>query len=183
MADPAPPCARGSTGRQPHIVLVGLMGSGKTTVGQALADGLGRPFHDSDADLLTRTGRSARDIAARDGVVALHALELEHLLDAVRATQPAVISAAASVIDTPQGRAALASSDARVAWLRIDPAVAAERVQTGSHRPDNDMEPQAARRDPWFATVAEVVVDVAADDAASIAARLLDWASPGRSTR
>ena len=81
-----------ATERAPHVVLIGLMGSGKTTVGRALADVLGRPFRDSDTDLLERTGHSARDLAARDGVEALHVLELEHLLDAVRGSTPAVIS-------------------------------------------------------------------------------------------
>ena len=78
-------------------------------IGRALAEGLGRPFRDSDADLLARTGRSARDLAAADGVEALHAIELQHLIDALADPTPAVIGAAASVIDTPVGRTALAA--------------------------------------------------------------------------
>jgi len=50
-----------------HLVLVGLMASGKTTVGQTLAARLGRPFVDNDVVLERRTGRSAREIAAADG--------------------------------------------------------------------------------------------------------------------
>jgi dephospho-CoA kinase len=57
-----------------HLVMVGLMGSGKTTVGMALARRLGLPHRDSDVDLLARTGRSARAIAAADGVEALLAV-------------------------------------------------------------------------------------------------------------
>lgn len=166
--------------RVPHIVVVGLMGSGKTTVGQALAARLGRPFRDSDADLRARTGRSARDIAARDGVDALHALELAHLLDALVSDTPAVISAAASIIDTPAGRAALAAGDVRVAWLRIDPTIAARRMTGASHRPAHEPPAQQARRrDPWFQAAADIVVDADGEDAGAIAERLVTWARTG----
>jgi shikimate kinase len=160
------------------IVVVGLMGSGKTTIGRTLAERLGRPFRDSDGDLLARTGRSARDIAAADGVDALHALELEHLLTALSEPEPAVIAAAASVIDEPAGRAALAAPGVRVVWLRVDPDTAEGRTSGPDHRPEHEaLAAQAARRDPWFAAVADVVEDVAVADAASIVARLQAWAT------
>lgn len=160
-----------------HIVVLGLMGGGKTTIGRALAAELGRPFRDSDVDLLARTGRSARDIAAGDGVEALHALELEHLLDALRAPTPSVVAAAASVIDGSGARAALAAPDVRVVWLRIDPATAARRSAGAVHRPEHEaLAVQAARRDPWFGAAADIVVDVATEDAAAAVERLLDWA-------
>ena len=166
-----------------HIVLIGLMGSGKTTVGHGLAGALERPLRDSDADLLARTGRSARDIAAGDGIAALHELELTHLLESLASPEPAVIAAAAAVIDAPEGRAALAAPSVRVAWLRIDPDTAVRRGRGGTHRPDHDLVAQAARRDPWFAAVADVAVDVTADDALSVVARLHGWASTIESTR
>ena len=73
----------GHTLRMGHIVLVGLMGSGKSTVAAALAAALGVPLRDSDADIERDTGLTGRDIAARDGIDALHALEARHLLDAL----------------------------------------------------------------------------------------------------
>ena len=60
-----------------NIVLIGMMGSGKTTVGKLLADGLRRPFVDTDALIEEREGRSIPDIFARDGEEAFRALELE----------------------------------------------------------------------------------------------------------
>ena len=69
-----------------HIVVIGAMGSGKTTVGERLAGALDRAFHDSDRSIESRTGRSGREIAETDGVDALHDLEKEVLLDSVART-------------------------------------------------------------------------------------------------
>ncbi|MEO5884448.1 MAG: shikimate kinase [Candidatus Limnocylindrales bacterium] len=152
-----------------HIVLVGLMGSGKTTVGAALGTALGWPHRDSDAELQTVTGRSAREIAAVDGIDHLHALESKHLRKALADPTPSVISAAASVVDEPLGRAALLDPGIHVVWLRVDPAVAAARAGTGDHRPSPEpLASQAARRDPWFAEVADA--EVADADIATVRA-------------
>lgn len=143
-----------------HLVVVGLMGSGKTTVGQALAEALGRRHRDSDADIERRSGRTAREIAATDGVEHLHGLELEHLRDAIAAADPSVISAAASVIDEPEGVALLQGRGVTVVWLRVDPATALQRSSRGSHRPSPEpLIEQAARRDPRFQAVADVEID------------------------
>jgi shikimate kinase len=143
-----------------HVVIVGLMGSGKTTVGAALAAALGRPHRDSDADLLAATGRTARELADDVGIVALHDLELRHLLDALGEPDPVVISAAASTIDEPAGRAALDDPGITVVWLRVDPAAAAARQAADDHRPlPEALEVQARRRDPLFTALADVVVD------------------------
>ena len=58
-----------------HVVLVGLMGSGKTTVGEALAAALGVPRHDSDADIERDTGLRGRDLAARQLAPVKHRLQ------------------------------------------------------------------------------------------------------------
>jgi shikimate kinase len=155
--------------RPRHVVVSGLMGSGKTTVGRRLARALGWPYRDSDADLEAATGVTARELAARDGIEALHQLELRHLLDALAADTPSVISAAASTIDEPDGRAALADPSIAVIFLRIDPAVAAARVTKGHHRPSPEaLAVQAERRGPWFRQVATFEFDTAATRPAAI---------------
>ena len=139
------------------------MGSGKTTVGKRLARALEWPYRDSDVDLAAATGSTAREIAARDGIETLHALELRHLLDALAGPGPSVISAAASTIDEPAGRAALADPSVHVVFLRVDPGIAAQRVTKGDHRPSpEDIRVQAERRDPRFRAVAAQEVDTAA---------------------
>jgi shikimate kinase len=153
------------------MVLVGLMGSGKTTVGAALATTLGRPHRDSDADLERMTGLTAREIAAQEGIDRLHELELRVLFDALRRDEPSVISAAASVIDQPKARDALRGPDVHVVWLRARPAVLARRASGGAaaasrgdrsdHRPERGpVADLAAQRDPLYAAIADRTIDV-----------------------
>ena len=60
-----------------NIVLIGMMGCGKTTVGKLLAQHLNRPLVDTDALIEQREGRSIPDIFARDGEAYFRALELD----------------------------------------------------------------------------------------------------------
>lgn len=136
------------------------MGSGKTSLGSAIAAALGWPLRDSDPDLLAATGRSARQIAADDGIDALHDLERDHLLDGLADPAPSVICAAASVVDEPAVRDALRDPSALVVWLRVSAETAARRMTSTDHRPRPEaIEAQAARRDPWFAVVADLTID------------------------
>ena len=114
-----------------HIVITGLMGSGKTIVGLAVARGLGLPFSDSDAAIAATTGRTGRQIADTDGVQALHDLEARHLLNAL-AGVPGVVAAAASVLDNCRCERSLAS--VKVAFLDVAPPVLAVRLAPKSHR-------------------------------------------------
>ena len=66
-----------------HLVLVGLMGSGKTTVARIAAERLGRQVIDSDAVIEGATGRTVREIFADDGEDAFRAFETAALLEAL----------------------------------------------------------------------------------------------------
>jgi len=57
------------------VVLVGMMGAGKTTVGRSVASRLGVDFVDTDDLVETRAGKSVRDIFASDGEAAFRTLE------------------------------------------------------------------------------------------------------------
>ena len=156
-----------SDGAARHIVLVGLMGSGKTTVGQLLARRLERPFRDSDADIEARTGRSVRELKDELGEDAMHAIEAEELLGCLRGEEPDVIAAAASTIETDQCRRALVEPGVTVVWLRGSPALLASRFGSSAHRPSFGEDPatfiseQARRRDPLFASLRPVAIDIA----------------------
>ena len=133
------------------------MGSGKTTVGERLARALGRVFHDSDRSIEGRTGRSGREIAETHGVDALHGLEKEVLLESLARDEPAVIAAAASVIEDGEVRGVLAG--VFCVWVTADPGILAERSARGSHRRAVRHSEHLEDRDRLFRETADVVVD------------------------
>jgi shikimate kinase len=151
-----------------HVVVVGSMAVGKSTVGRALAARLGRPFRDSDDDLEATRGLTGRALAGREGVEALHRWEAEHLLTALAETRPAVVAAAASVVDNPACLAAL--QEPFVVWLRAPAAVLAQRMADGApaddhRRPLGDSTAVAeleARRAGRFDAVADLTIDTVA---------------------
>lgn len=59
----------------PITVLIGPPGAGKTTIGALLAERLDVPFHDADADIVTRAGKSVAEIFTEDGEAAFRELE------------------------------------------------------------------------------------------------------------
>lgn len=145
------------------VVVTGLMGAGKTTVATALAARWGRDLHDSDADLLAGTGLTAAQLAAERGADGLHELEARHVLDAVRLDPAPVVAAAASVVEVPDCREALAER-ALVVWLDAAPEELVARQHLGGHRPQYSDDLLAMlrgmdeRRRPLFEQVADVAV-------------------------
>ena len=157
-----------TSGRSPdrrHVVLVGLMGSGKTTVGRLLAARLGRPFLDSDEQVEARTGRTVREIFETDGEKAFRRLEAAALADAAARPAPAVIAAAGGVVLDPGNRDLLRSTGT-IVWLRADAHRLVDRAVAGAHRPLLAEDPEGALlqmqsdRRPLYEAVADHVVDV-----------------------
>jgi shikimate kinase len=150
-----------------HIVITGLMGSGKTTVGSRLAARLGWAWRDSDADIEAASGLTVHQLGDREGIDAMHAREAADLLDALRAPDRNVISAAASVIDDRACRAAIIEPGVAVIWLHAELALLAKRFRSADdHRPVFGARPeaflaeQAARREPLLADIRAHVIDV-----------------------
>ncbi|MGK2949105.1 MAG: shikimate kinase [Acidimicrobiales bacterium] len=149
-----------------HIVLLGLMSSGKSSVGRRVAEHLGRPLVDGDEVLEARTGgRTAAEVADTDGIEALHRVEEEIALAALADPEPSVIGPAASAIDSAEFRRALAGHV--VVWLSAPASYLAERAAKKKHRPlleDGEalalFERQLAEREPLVLPLADLVVDV-----------------------
>jgi shikimate kinase len=145
------------------------MGSGKTSLGVRLASRLGREFFDSDVSIESSRGQSGREIAESEGVAELHELERRALREALASPEPAVIAAAASVVDDPEARSAL--EGVFCIWVRADPIILEERSARGDHRRAVTVSEHLERRDPVFAGLADLVVDtgqLAPDETASL---------------
>lgn len=153
-------------GSERHLVLVGMMGAGKSTVGRIVAERLGRRLVDSDECIEERTGRTVREIFATDGEPAFRRLETDALRDALAEDEPVVIAAAGGVVLSDANRAMLRTADARVIWLSADPTVLLERVRSGMHRPLLDDDPAGTlqrmwdQREPLYREVADAIVSV-----------------------
>lgn len=158
-----------------HVVLVGTMGAGKTTVGTLLAARLDRPFLDSDEMIEATTGRTVREIFAADGEAAFRSLETTALDEALAWPVPAVIAAAGGVVLSERNRTMLRDGRALVAWLDVDPALLAARVHGGTHRPLLDDDPEGTLRSMYrdrkdlYREVADLVVDADAGTPAEVA--------------
>lgn len=149
-----------------HVVLVGMMGAGKSSVGRALAGRLQRPLFDSDEMIEARTGRTVREIWVADGEPAYRVMEAEVLGEALASTEPSVIAAAGGVVLSEVNRGALVASDAHVVWLLADVDVLLRRVAAGGHRPLLDDDPEGtlrtmfAEREALYREVSDVIVSV-----------------------
>jgi shikimate kinase len=156
----------GDGGRHRHIVLVGAMGVGKTTVGRRLARELQRPFADADEQLELRAGRTIPAIFRDDGEEAFRRLESEVLADLLGRVHPLVVAAGGGVVTRSENRALLRRR-AVVVWLRASAGFLAARADP-SHRPllagDSDPAITLARliaaRTPLYEEVADATVDV-----------------------
>ena len=116
-----------------HIVLVGLPGSGKSTVGRLVADRLQAPLIDIDQLLTREMAMPVSQIFAMQGEVAFRRMER----DAVRAAcarEPAVIVPGAGWAAQP-GELDAARTGAVVVYLRCAPSTALKRVEQGEARP------------------------------------------------
>ena len=148
-----------------HLVLVGLMGAGKTTVGERCAERLTRPFVDTDDVVEAMARRSVREIFAEEGESTFRALERDAVRDATGSPAAAVIACGGGAVLDPDNRRRLRATGT-VIWLRADPAVLAERVDAdGVERPllargaVATLERLAVVRAAAYEAIADAVVD------------------------
>jgi shikimate kinase len=149
-----------------RVLLVGLMGTGKTTLGRLLADRLDCPYLDNDELVRRARGAALEELLQRGGERALREAEAAALAEALRTPAPVVAGVAAGVVLDPANRMLMTSSDACVVWLRARPQTLLARIGADPDRPWLRPDPlavltrMAAERDPWYAQVADVTLDV-----------------------
>lgn len=162
-----------------HLVLVGLMGTGKSTVARSLGLRLGRRVVDTDGEIETRSGRTVRQVIVDDGEDVFRDMESEVVRDALADPEPTVIAAAGGVVLRAENRAAIIASGARVVWLAAEPSTLVERVRAGSHRPALDSDPESTlrrmheTRESLYREVAHQIVSVDGRSVADVVEAIL----------
>jgi shikimate kinase len=149
-----------------HVVFVGLMATGKTTIGRRVGKRLGRTFVDADAELEARTGLTVRELFEKEGEAGFRRLESDLLGELLAAPEPHVIATGGGVVVRPENRELLKRSGAFVVWLDADPAFLASRAEGKTTRPLLDGDPVgtltrlSSERAPWYAEVADERIDI-----------------------
>jgi shikimate kinase len=161
-----------------RVILVGMMGSGKSTVGQLLSDGSGWPYHDNDELLDRLFNATPRQVLAESGEARLRETESSALALGLKSPAPCIIGAAAgTILDEPNRR--LVREAGVVVWLRATAESLNERAFGAEHRPwlesggEEWVRSTVAERDPLYASAAEVIVDTDGREASEIADEIL----------
>lgn len=116
----------------PNIVLIGVPGAGKTTVGELIASHLGREFVDSDQVIESRVGKTIAEIFTVDGEAAFRKIEAQVIAELL-AIPNQVVSLGGGALGNEQTRTAV--NQHVVLWLETGLAQAVERVGMNRNRP------------------------------------------------
>jgi shikimate kinase len=152
---------RRGDGMNPVCVFVGMMGAGKTTVGEMVAARLGVPFHDVDAGIEASAGKPIPEIFIDDGEERFRTLEQAAVADALSGFD-GVLAVGGGAILADETRKRLAGHT--VVYLSVEVADAIKRVGLGAGRPMLAMNPRATlrhlldQRRPMYEEVATVIV-------------------------
>ncbi len=148
-----------------HLLLVGMMGTGKSSTGRRLAEVLDRPFVDTDEEIVAATGRTIPEIWSTEGEKKMRAVESAVLAETLASPSPLVIAVGGGAVLDPANRAALARAG-EVVWLRAAVATLAARLGDGDGRPllhpdaAGALERMEPARRPLYEEVADFTVDV-----------------------
>lgn len=149
------------------VVMVGMMGAGKTAVGNAVARALSVPFLDSDEEIVKAAHRSIAEIFERDGEAFFRARETEVLARLLRGT-PCILSTGGGAFLSETNRQLITEAGVAV-WLRADLDLLWQRVRHKTTRPllrtanpRETLRQLHEARVPLYA-LADIAVDSAAD--------------------
>ncbi len=146
------------------VLLIGLMGSGKSTIGKLLASRLSLSFVDLDEKIVAQQGKSIPQIFEQEGEATFRALESQALEEALQ-FQESVIATGGGAILSEYNRELMQQSG-KVIWLDASPEVLADRITGDSNRPLlHDVNPLekmrvlTAERNPLYAEIADLRID------------------------
>lgn len=164
------------------LTFIGYRGSGKTTVGRAVADRLGWRFVDADDEIERRAGRSIREIFAAEGEAGFRRIERQVMADLL-AIDRLVVAAGGGAILAEETRELLRHSGP-VVFLRVTAETAHRRISGDATTPDRrpaltDLAPRdeiaavMLAREPHYLACASLVLDADDKDADTLASAVL----------
>jgi shikimate kinase len=156
-----------------HVALVGLPGSGKSTIGRQLARRLGRPFIDTDQLIEQRVGLSIREFFEREGEESFRDLE-QSVIDELTLGEPCVLSTGGGAVLRPANRQHLKQRTQAV-YLHSAPEEVFRRLRHDRNRPLLQVPDPLARlrelyalRDPLYRESARFVVETGRPSVAAL---------------
>ncbi len=163
-----------------NIVLIGFMGTGKTTIGRLLAKKLGRKFIETDSVIERLAGKSIPQIFQSDGEIAFRELEIEAIKENARSKR-AVIAGGGGIVLNKINVDRL-KENGKVVYLTATPREIIKRVASGAgQRPlleaDN---PALAVRDllrfrkPFYERSSDITINTANPNIETIAGQIID---------
>lgn len=149
---------------QANIFLVGLMGSGKTTIGRQLARRMGRAFYDSDHEIVNRTGVRIPVIFELEGEEGFRRREAQVIAELANEGGVVVATGGGAILN-PENRRCMQASG-WVIYLDVPTQILLERTRHDTNRPLLQVADPAAKlnalraeRDPLYREIASLIVD------------------------
>jgi shikimate kinase len=167
------------------IVLVGVPGAGKTTVGKLLAKELGLEFFDSDQVIEARAGKSVSDIFTQDGEPAFREIEHNVIVELLDSTD-VVLALGGGSLGNDEARAKVKA--AKAVWLIAGLSQAVDRVGMNRNRPlllgnvRGQLADLMSAREPFYKEVASVAVDTSNLIPSEVVAEIVSKLSKSDST-
>ncbi|MCU0490356.1 MAG: shikimate kinase [Chloroflexaceae bacterium] len=168
-----------------HIALVGLSGTGKSTVARLLAERLALAWVDTDGLIVARIGQPIAAFFQQQGEAAFRDVEAEILRDVLDAPQPTVIATGGGMVLREENRARL-QAGASVIWLDAPTAELLARLLAHDEArpllagsdPAARIEGLRAAREPLYRNLADVTVQTAGLTAAAVVEQIVAAITP-----
>jgi len=168
------------------IVLVGLMGSGKTTVGKRIAQELGYEFADSDDLVASAAGKSVRDMFSQDGEAVFRKYESDAIRSILADGKSSIVLATGGgAVVSSENRTVISHHASHVVWLDASVADLVVRTKSGTARPllDGDagktLQSLSDQRSAWYEEVATLRIDTRGKSVAKVCSAVLEAIDAG----
>ena len=157
-----------------NIILIGMPGAGKSTVGRLLACELGRPFIDTDELIVRREGKTLAAIIEQQGLASFCEIEERHILSLDLDAH--VVATGGSVVYSDRAMDYLMNSGILI-YLRVPLDLIRDRIDLGTRgvviQPGQNLEHLWEERTPLYESYADVVIDCDARPDGQVVAEII----------